>query len=195
VGLVDQIGVEDGSLRTRQSVVTESLKETFKIPHVFLYLGHALNVWIKCNFDGHVVRYHNFLLGSTMRPMKRTDAPCVAEMDTLLFPNNCFNERTLSREIDLGRGGVEIIDGKMAGYYMTRNDSLYLDITRLGVMPAFRRQGVATRMLKEILEGLKIDAMLCVDQHNDAAIQLYRQHGFIVKAKTQNSWVMVRTTS
>ena len=82
-----------------------------------------------------------------MRSVTREDVPAIAELEMELFPGNCFNERTLSREIDAG-GGVVIYDGsELIAYLLARWDWSILDITRVGVRAEHQGSGLGTKML------------------------------------------------
>ena len=131
-----------------------------------------------------------------MKPITVHDAQAVADMEMVLFSDNCFNEATLRREIELGEGWV-IYDGEqLVGYLLAkrsgmpkRNESI-LDILRLGVRSSHQGKGIGTRMLKETLD--ENDAMLCVRRGNTRAIKLYYHHGFRILGHTEDSWVMLR---
>ncbi|MCL4562905.1 MAG: GNAT family N-acetyltransferase [Chloroflexi bacterium] len=52
-------------------------------------------------------------------------------------------------------------------------------ITTLGVLPAYRRQGIAAALLKDCEEKISLPRIrLCVRRNNDGAIQLYHKFGY-----------------
>ena len=73
-------------------------------------------------------------------------------------------------------------EGKVLGYVgmMTVLDEGY--ISNVAVDPAFRRQGIADRLITELLDRAQIRELsfvtLEVREHNEPAIALYRKHGF-----------------
>ena len=73
-------------------------------------------------------------------------------------------------------------EGKVLGYVgmMTVLDEGY--ISNVAVDPAFRRQGIADRLITELLDRARIRELsfvtLEVREHNEPAIALYRKHGF-----------------
>lgn len=128
-----------------------------------------------------------------MRAVTIDDADELASIEMKLFPDNCFNERTLAREIELGSGFV-ITDGwRIVAYVMLRGDRYLVDIMRLGVVPEFQGRGLGTQLLQHSAEQAE-HAMLTVHAENKRALQLYSRHGFeIVGRLIGGHWVMGRT--
>ncbi len=126
-----------------------------------------------------------------MRTVRPSDIASIAELEIDLFPGNCFNERTLLKELVLGSGTVVYSGLELVGYVLIRWDWSVVDITRLGVRASHRGKGIATRLLAEIMGNTHLDVMLCVDKGNAAALRLYRSHGFEITAQMGSSWVMV----
>lgn len=110
-----------------------------------------------------------------------------------LFPENNFNERTLAHEIQQGMSWVVTAGDALAGYALCRSDGLLIDIMRLGVREKFRRQGVASTLLKKAISSAP-EAMLTVRKGNDPAIRLYKKHGFVIAGTMPQdyAWVMRR---
>jgi ribosomal-protein-alanine N-acetyltransferase len=74
-----------------------------------------------------------------------------------------------------------IVDGQMVGFIA--GDKKLSDglgwITTLGVLPEFRRQGIASALLRACEEQLNLPRIrLCVRRTNDSAILLYRRFGY-----------------
>ena len=73
-------------------------------------------------------------------------------------------------------------EGKLLGYVgmMTVLDEGY--ISNVAVDPAYRRQGIADLLLRELLDRAVLRELsfvtLEVREHNEPAISLYRKHGF-----------------
>jgi ribosomal protein S18 acetylase RimI-like enzyme len=128
-----------------------------------------------------------------MIPVTQSDADEVARLDALLFPENCFNEKTLATEIALGFGWVIYNEMDLVGYVLVRDDKLYLDVIRLGVHPAFQGQHLGSAMLKKVL-GKNRDTMLTVREGNDIALRLYLKYGFQLVGRLHDGlgWVLSR---
>jgi ribosomal protein S18 acetylase RimI-like enzyme len=64
---------------------------------------------------------------------------------------------------------------------------------RLGVREKFRRQGVASMLLRRAISNAP-EAMLTVRKGNDPAIRLYRKHDFVIAGTMPQdyAWVMRR---
>lgn len=126
-----------------------------------------------------------------MRTVLQSDVAAIAELDAELFPDNCMNESTVLRELQLGSGNVVYDGNELVAYSLIRWDWELIDITRIGVKSTHRGRGLATRMLGNILGSAHLDVMLCVNKDNHAAIRLYMSHGFEIVAQFLASWVMV----
>lgn len=102
------------------------------------------------------------------------DADFIAELEILLFPDNCINERVVRNEIE--HGISYLVEGK--GYLLARWDGELLDILRVGVHPSYQRQGVGLELMKHILATSPGPAMLTVREDNEGAKALYFRLGF-----------------
>jgi ribosomal protein S18 acetylase RimI-like enzyme len=98
-----------------------------------------------------------------------------------------YSEEKWRAEFDRGCWNLYLVDGKVAGLVgVTQDpespaDTRYLEY--VWVKPGSRRQGVARRMLKIVLDRLRIagirTAFLWVMDGNDVALHVYKQLGFI----------------
>jgi ribosomal-protein-alanine N-acetyltransferase len=132
----------------------------------------------------------------TLRLANQNDIENLFDVEYELFPDNNFNERTLAHEVQQGTSWV-VYDGEtLVGYTLCRRDELITDILRLGVREKYRRTGVASALLKTA-SSLTSKTMLTVRKGNDAALALYRKHGFdIVGTMPQDySWAMLKNSS
>jgi len=127
-----------------------------------------------------------------MRAVTQADADEVAKLDAILFPDNCFNERTLAKEIALGFGWVIYNGMDLVGYALIRDEPHVLDVIRLGIHPDFQRQHLGTALIKKVLEKRQ-DVMLTVRESNVVALRMYRRHGFELIGRLQSGegWVML----
>jgi ribosomal protein S18 acetylase RimI-like enzyme len=130
-----------------------------------------------------------------MRSAIKDDAAAIAALDMQLFPENCFNERTLAREVDAGAGLVIYEGGDLVGYILVRWDWEVMDITRIGVRLDRQSRGLGSKMLFSVISGTQLDTILCVDKSNRRALRLYQEHGFKIVSQLNKSWVMRRSTS
>lgn len=129
-----------------------------------------------------------------MHAATKEDAQAIADLDMVLFPEGCFNERTLALEIAAGGGLVIYNQGELRAYLLARWDRGLQDITRVGVHPDSQGQGLGTKMLRDALDCSALDTMLCVRRFNTRALRLYERLGFIIVSQTGDSWVMRRAT-
>lgn len=126
--------------------------------------------------------------------VKIADAEQIAELDMALFPDNCFNEQTLKKEISIGGGYTYYQAGKLIGYLVLRWDfeNELMDIIRIGVQPSFQGLGVGRALLTAALTANASDAMLMAKKDNLRALRLYKKFGFEIVGQTTMSWVMVK---
>ena len=94
---------------------------------------------------------------------------------------------------------LAVLNGKVIGYcglYKVLDEA---DITNIAVHPDFRRQGLAKRMLENIIEYCvvnKIDKItLEVRESNTSAINLYVKEGFKVVGERKNYYSDNRETA
>jgi [ribosomal protein S18]-alanine N-acetyltransferase len=127
----------------------------------------------------------------TLRLAKRADAQDICDLDLELFPENCFNEGTLGREIEQGPCWVIYEGDTLAGYALCKLSGTLVDILRLGVREEYRQHGFGTLLLRQAM-AVSGHIMLCVKVENDPALRLYQKHGFeIVGVLPQyDTWVM-----
>jgi ribosomal-protein-alanine N-acetyltransferase len=74
-----------------------------------------------------------------------------------------------------------VVDGKMVGFIAgdARREQGMAWIATLGVLPEYRRQGIARQLLLECENRLQAGRLrLCVRLDNTAAIRLYEQEGY-----------------
>jgi ribosomal protein S18 acetylase RimI-like enzyme len=124
-----------------------------------------------------------------LRPARQDDADKIADLEMLLFPENCWNERTLGDLLEQGKSWVAEENGEILGYAIISDDNGIADLLRLGVRSKSRRQGIG-RCLMEFGLG-KRPAVLMVKAMNPA-IALYRQCGFRVVGTLDGAWTMRR---
>ena len=114
-------------------------------------------------------------------PMTKEDAKELAVLDQLCF-SVPWSEKSFQEEADnsLATYFVAKEDDKIVGYGGIWNVSGEGQITNIAVHPDMRKKGVASMLLKALMESAKEcgQIFLEVRESNQAAICLYEKHGF-----------------
>jgi len=130
-----------------------------------------------------------------IRRIQETDAARIAELDAELFPDICWNENTICKEIRIG-WGLAALDpkGRIIAFLLARLDGQMTDITRIGVAKKFQRRGFGGALLRaaiDVVEGGPM--MLTVRKDNEAAKLLYMKEGFSPRSVTkEGAFILVR---
>lgn len=121
-------------------------------------------------------------------PLRREDLARCAELERRLFPDDDpWSEFAFASELDAGHYyvGAYAADVGLIGYAgmaLVGAAGLYeADVHTIGVDPAWQRRGVGTALLRALLaraDEVGAPVFLEVRTDNDAAIGLYRAHGF-----------------
>jgi ribosomal protein S18 acetylase RimI-like enzyme len=129
-----------------------------------------------------------------IRRTQEADAEAIAELDGELFPNICWNENTIRKEIKLGWGLVVTTEkGKVVGFLMVRLDGGLADIIRVGISKKHQHKGHGRALLRQALEDLSSTMMLTVRKDNEAAKKLYLSEGFApIAAVGDDALILVR---
>lgn len=124
-----------------------------------------------------------------MRRAVLSDVDALFELEASLFPEDAMNEVTLKRELLVSEAWVEDWEGEIIGYVLARHHQNLIDVTRLGVIERYRRNGVGSKLLEKAA-GKR--TMLMAKKENDPALKLYLQAGFSIVGTTDRSWVLKR---
>ncbi len=123
----------------------------------------------------------------SIQPCQRDDINALVELENQVFDYSRISRRNFNRL--LRSPAAQILLAKdpihqLAGYavILTRRNSRYARIYSIAVAPAFRGQGVAKRLVSDVIEmqrqqgrhGLSLEVKL----DNKSAIQLYQSFGF-----------------
>lgn len=93
---------------------------------------------------------------------------------------------------------------KLAGFLLARSLFDYLEVLKVGVNPAYQRQGIGTQLMEAAYsEGIKRGCRRCfleVRKSNEGAIQFYHTHRFRIAGTRLNyytgpiedAWIMER---
>lgn len=122
-----------------------------------------------------------------LRAIKESDYKAVFEIERLSFIAPWKEEEFLSEIKDNPFANISVIvlDNKeIAGFYDYWVTFDSATIAQIAIHPSYRKQGLASIMLEEIIEDCYAKRVtnitLEVRDHNNAAIALYEKYGFKV---------------
>jgi ribosomal protein S18 acetylase RimI-like enzyme len=107
-----------------------------------------------------------------------TDAEVISEIDVDAFGEDSWNSQTVKNELARGAGFIAEDVGGVAGFVLTRTEDDVVDITKIAVRTARRREGIAKALLLRATDH-DLRSILAVKFDNVAAITLYLSMGFI----------------
>ncbi len=118
-----------------------------------------------------------------------SDVSQIAEIEKLCF-SDPWSEQSIRDDLEnpLAVYFVCRDKDKVAGYVGTRVVSDICEITNVAVHPAYRRRGIADRLLKTLEDTLEqvSETELEVREGNTAARALYEKHGFEACGRRKN---------
>lgn len=120
-----------------------------------------------------------------LRPAVPRDAAAVAALDRDLLGADAWSESAVLDELSgPGRRAVVADEGGVVlGYAVTRVSGDLADLQRIGVRTDAQRRGVASRLLGEVVAGVRTDGaavmLLEVSAANATALSFYAHHGFV----------------
>lgn len=118
-------------------------------------------------------------------PMTASDAGALAEIDRGCFKTP-WSEKAFLDEAknDIAVYFVALCDNKCVGYGGFWNVCGEGDITNIAVLPEYRRQGIASKLISEMIKKASEFGITCltleVRRSNEAAKSLYNKFGFNV---------------
>lgn len=118
-----------------------------------------------------------------IRPITLADAPRVAELERLCFPDP-WSPAGIREAIalEIGFGLVVETQGVVVGYLLCRWVADTAEILNLAIAPTHRRAGLASALLVQALDELGRrgvrEVYLEVRESNQPARALYQSHGF-----------------
>ncbi len=124
-------------------------------------------------------------------PMDQSHTAQVAHLETLCF-SDPWSLRSVESELTnpLSLWLVALQGDQVVGYVGSQTVLDEADIMNVAVAPAFRRQGIAARLLTELerlLENQKVHSLtLEVRASNEAAITLYSRLGYVQVGRRPN---------
>ena len=108
----------------------------------------------------------------------------IAELEKLCF-HDPWSENSIASELGnrLSVWLVALDEDKVVGYVGSQTVIDETDMMNIAVHPDYRNRGVATALIVELTQQLKMRGskglMLEVRESNSAAISLYEKHGFL----------------
>ncbi|OUM61660.1 hypothetical protein PIROE2DRAFT_45023, partial [Piromyces sp. E2] len=94
---------------------------------------------------------------------------------------------------DVNVGGISYIEEEIP----ENKDQLRAHIETLGVLPTYRRLGVASKLLEYVFDNCKENEKIKqvyvqVQSNNESAVNLFKKNGFEVKEQDQNVNILVK---
>lgn len=105
-----------------------------------------------------------------------------------IIKNSFLNEEIVKKDLEnnpFAKVLVYVKDDILQGYLYYSNIYDRLEINQIEVEPNFRRQGIASKLIEELLKENK-DITLEVRENNKQAIKLYEKYGFKKVAIREN---------
>ena len=125
-------------------------------------------------------------------PMTASHVAAVAELEKICFGTEAWHEQSVASELEneLSLWLVAMDGDALAGYVGSQTVLGETDMMNVAVHPAYRRQGIAERLILELVEALKEKEshwlMLEVRASNEEAIKLYEKLGFREVGRRKN---------
>jgi ribosomal protein S18 acetylase RimI-like enzyme len=116
-----------------------------------------------------------------IRPATLADVPALVALEAELFGPDAWSETQVREEVE-GPGRRFVVTEDLSGYGVTMTAGDIVDLLRIGVRPAARRTGIASRLLEELLVDTD-DAsrmLLEVSVANSEAVGFYVARQFSV---------------
>ncbi|MCS7215649.1 MAG: ribosomal protein S18-alanine N-acetyltransferase [Thermodesulfovibrio sp.] len=129
-----------------------------------------------------------------IRDLKEQDLPHVLDIAKVsfsvpwsleAFKSEIFNPNSILRIAEL--------DGEIAGYIVLRKIIDQSELLSIAVKPGLRRKGIATELIKNVLNEIKSSIKCCfleVRVSNFEAISLYEKIGFKKVGKRKNYYLL-----
>lgn len=120
----------------------------------------------------------------SIRRMRREDIADVAELERKIF-TDAWSERAIWETLDQNQTMILLAyeDKKLIGYLIIYFVLEEGEIARIAVDEIYRRQGVASRMLREVEYLCEYNGvnklLLDVRESNESAGRFYEKHGFV----------------
>jgi len=113
-----------------------------------------------------------------IRPATPDDASAISALEQEIFGTDAWSPAMVAEELT-GERRCAWVAGDVAGYAMTLQTDDLVDLQRIAVSPAHRRQGVARALLDTAMAGAGGSRMLLeVSAANSGAIAFYTSAGF-----------------
>ena len=124
--------------------------------------------------------------------MTRSHVAQVAELEAVCFGSAAWSEKSVASELEneLALWLVAMEGNTVAGYVGSQTVMEETDMMNVAVHPAYRRQGIAEKLVRALVEELKAAGSRCltleVRSSNAPAIALYEKLGFVQTGLRKN---------
>ena len=130
-----------------------------------------------------------------LEPARESMLDELAAAERVCFPSDPWESGVIRSMLD-GYLLARDAEGTLAGWLVYRSVLDEGSIENVAVLPAFRRQGIAARLLEETerraREGGMAVLYLEVRASNEAALRLYESHGFESVGRRKNYYTAPR---
>ena len=118
-----------------------------------------------------------------VRPAVADDVPAVTALEAAVFGADAWSEVSVTEELTGPRRRAWVAsDDGLVGYAVSSYAGDVVDLQRVAVDPAHRGRGVATTLVRTLLDAARADGadrvLLEVAADNAPALGLYARHGF-----------------
>ena len=127
-----------------------------------------------------------------VRTADTSDVKTIAALEKQLF-SDAWTETMLADCLQQGHYVISVCEDELCsvnGYLITTHIAGEAELLRIGVDPAFRRQGIGRRLMEQLVklcaDRETPDVFLEVRQSNDSAISLYEQFGLTSVGRRKN---------
>ena len=123
--------------------------------------------------------------------MTAEDVAQVAQLETLCF-SHPWSERSIASELTnpLSLWLVAVVGHTVVGYIGSQSVLGEADMMNVAVLERYRNQGIARRLINELIAALVINKVHCltleVRATNEPAIHLYQSLGFVQVGRRPN---------
>ena len=121
----------------------------------------------------------------TVRPATSDDVPALGALEVTLFGPDAWSEDLVLSEVEgpHRHAVVAVEDDEPVGYAVTMLAADLVDLQRIGVHPERQRQGLARRLLDEVVGHAREEGasrmLLEVSAANTVALAFYAAAGFV----------------
>lgn len=132
-------------------------------------------------------------MSAQLRPYAPGDFNALYQIDGQCFKRGvAYTRRDLKQYLHLPGANciVAEVDAQIAGFCLTAHEDSYGYIVTMDVLPPFRRQGLATVLLRRAEKDLRKHGVRAVSletaTNNDSAVLFWQRHGYRTRGIRKN---------